>query len=546
MKKRTVDSAGNGPRPNASMEGPGSVRTLFARLLLLPLLYLALLVQPSGTQARTSPSPALRIDYAVKIADLNQKLLHVTAGIKNIDQPVLELSLPTWTPGWYTIEDYAKNFLRFTAKLPTGQPVAWVKHFKQTWRFDTRGVKELLVEFDYRANALELNQCEITSQHAFLNGTALFHYAEGHLNSPSTVRIQRPEGWEIATGLEPGPESESFTADSYHTLVDSPTLIGLFDRERFEAQGAEHEVVFDPKGSVTPEARANFAQQIKRVVDAESAMFGGVPYKHYLCFYFFSTASGTASGALEHANSHVAIVGPRAADTPATLSGLAAHEFFHVWNVKRIRPAEMWPYNYIHEPYTPSLWVSEGFTDYYADVALRRAGLREVVGFLRAQSGAITVLEQNEARHFVSAAQASIDTWLGYDTPQAFTISYYNKGQLLAMLLDLSILNDTGGSAGLDEVMRALFTEFYRRDRGFTPEDLVRLINRISGRDYREFFRRYVNGTDDLPYDRCLGYAGYRLEWNEGSASLVSRQSTISSVAAPSPWQLRIRRSWLR
>ncbi len=510
------------PRPQSSSALPpagGFQPPSLTRYFFVLALILLLFNGPNRPTTRAAPQ-ALRIDYAVKVADLNQRTFHIRAEVKNIHQPILDLSLPTWTPGWYTIEDYAKNFLHFTATLADGRALPWTKTFKHTWRFDTHAIDRFTVDFDYLANTLELNQCEITSRHAFFNGTAFFLFAEGHLNSPSTVRIEKPEGWEIVTALDPSLEPGTFAADNYHTLVDSPTLIGLFDRERFETSGSMHEVVFDPQGATTPGSRADFVGQVRKIVDAEAAIFGGLPYRRYVFFYFFSHAGGSASGGLEHANSHVGIVGPEAARSLTNLKGLVAHEFFHAWNVKRIRPAEMWPYNYIHEPYTPSLWVSEGFTDYYTHIALRRAGLEAAEVFLLAQAREIAALQQNDARRYISAAQASIDTWLGYDSPQAFTISYYTKGHLLGLLLDLSIRKDTAGVAGLDDVMRSLYKEFYLQGRGFTVDDLVRVINRVSHRDYKDFFNRFVSATEELPYDQYLGYAGYNL-----SATVRTRPS---------------------
>jgi predicted metalloprotease with PDZ domain len=194
------------------------------------------------------------------------------------------------------------------------------------------------------------------------------------------------------------------------------------------------------------------------------------------------------------------------------MAGTASHEFFHLWNVKRIRPAEMWPYDYSRDDETPLLWVSEGFTNYYGGLALYRAGLRSKESFLLGVGRAISDIEGNDARNYISPANSSTSTWLGYDTPVAFGISYYTQGQNLGGLLDLSILHDTGGKTRLDEVMRELYTGFYKKNRGFSTQDLIGVINRITGSDYREFFRRYVAGVEVPDYDRILGYAGYRLD----------------------------------
>jgi predicted metalloprotease with PDZ domain len=192
--------------------------------------------------------------------------------------------------------------------------------------------------------------------------------------------------------------------------------------------------------------------------------------------------------------------------------GQAAHEYFHLWNVKRIRPVQLWPYDYSREIETPLLWVSEGFTSYYGNLSAYRAGLRDARIFLDQVAGGIGEVEGNEARRYISPSDSSTSTWIGYASPPPFSISYYAQGRTLAALLDLSIRHDTRGESGLDQVMRALFTDFYQRGRGFSTEDLIRVINRITTSSYEGFFNRYVSGTDVPPYETIFGYAGYRVE----------------------------------
>jgi predicted metalloprotease with PDZ domain len=232
-------------------------------------------------------------------------------------------------------------------------------------------------------------------------------------------------------------------------------------------------------------------------------------------FYFFAPPESNAGGALEHLNSFVAFVRQSSAPTPKELIGTAAHEYFHLWNVKRIRPAEMWPYDYSRENETPLLWVSEGFTSYYSVVAQYRAGLMNLEDFLGRATEVAASVENNEARTYISPAESSVSTWVGYDTPVAFAISYYTQGENLAALLDLSILNDTNGKRSLDDVMRYLFSDFYKRGRGFTSENMIEIINRMTRKDYHDFYRKYVLGTEVPNYDQIFSYAGYRLEKKE-------------------------------
>ena len=470
-----------------------------------PLAVVIFLLSPATAQKRDG----FRIDHTVAIASVEGQLFHVTTEIKNINEPRVDLSLPTWTPGWYTVENYFKNVLRFAVTDARGNRLQPEMIRKQTWRIDTRGLDSIRVDFDYRASILALNQAKITNDFAFFTGTELFLEAAGHRNSPSTVRFELPPEWKIISALKETSDPMTFTAPDYDTLVDAPTEMGKFDVTHFEVEGKPHYLVTTPVGSLAKDKATQFTAMLGKVAKAQSAIFGGLPYEKYVYFYFFARPESNAGGALEHSNSFVAFA---FAPVPESMIGTASHEFFHLWNVKRIRPADMWPYDYSREDETPLLWVSEGFTNYYGSLAVYRAGLSTRQQFLQGVERAINGVESNEARAYISPADASVSTWVGYDTPVAFGISYYTQGQNLGALLDLSILQDTAGASGLDDVMRALYRDFYQKGKGFTTEDMIGIINRLTKRNYREFFRKYVSGVEIPPYDAILGYAGYMAE----------------------------------
>ena len=477
-------------------------------MILVLATWLMLLAAPA-TPGQTNE---FRIDYTVKVADLQSQLFHVTADVKNIKEPRLDLSLPTWTPGWYTVENYARNILRFAITDAKGARLLHTMPRKQTWRVETQGLNQIRVDFDYRADVLGLNQAKIASDFAFFTGIELFVMAEGHRDSPSAVRFEIPAGWKIISALKETPDPKTFTASDYDTLVDAPTEMGNFDVTKFEVDGKPHYFVATPAGQFAKEKAEKFTDLMTRTARSQGAIFGGLPYEKYVHFYFFLRPESNAGGALEHLNSFVAFAPPAQMATPEMLIGTASHEFFHLWNVKRIRPAEMWPYDYSRENETPLLWVSEGFTNYYGAIALYRAGVHTRAQFLQSVEGAIRGVETNEARGYISPANASSSTWLGYDTPVAFGISYYTQGQNLGALLDLSILHDTAGKSGLDDVMRALYRDHYQKGKGFTTEDMISIINTLTKRDYHDFYRRYVWGVEVPPYDTILGYAGYKID----------------------------------
>jgi predicted metalloprotease with PDZ domain len=469
--------------------------------------WLSVLMAP----AAAAQDGRLEIEYTVKVADIPGQLCHVTTDIRNINQPALELSLPVWSPGWYVIENYAKNILRFRVTEPGGRELRPAQVRKQTWRIDTKGISRVTVEFDYKASVLSANQARIAADYALFTGTQLFLMPEGHRSRPSVVRFDVPTGWKIASGLDETANPMVFTAPDYDTLVDQPALMGQFDVTRFTVDGKPHEVVANPPGVFSAEKMRTLAGHLSKLAETQGRIFGGLPYRKFVYFYLFRPAEASAT-VLEHQNSFVAIWNPDALPLPDDMVGQASHEFFHVWNVKRIRPVEMWPYDYARENETPLLWVSEGFTSYYTGLALYRAGLRDARSLVGEAARAIGEVEGNEARRYISASDSSTSTWLGYNSPLPFSISYYSQGRNIAGLLDLSIRHDTNGAFGLDEVMRALFTDFYQRGRGFSTGDLIRVVNRIARRSYDSFFSRYVSGTDLPPYETILGYAGYQLE----------------------------------
>lgn len=473
---------------------------------------LLFLILISGFRAAAAQNGDLKISYTVSLQNPASQQFRVTTEISDINQPRIDLSLPTWTPGWYTIENYAKNLLRFRVTDNTGKILPHTMSRKQTWNVDTRGIRQIRIEYDYQATVLALNQAKIAKDFAFFTGVELFLQPEGHRDDPSKVRFIIPTGWKIISALKETADPMTFTASNYDTLVDAPTEMGNFDVRKFEVEGKPFYFVATPAGTFNTEKSARFIEMLAKVAKAHSTTFGGLPFDKYVSFYFFAPPESNASGALEHLNSFVAFAPPGEQARPEQIIGTASHEFFHLWNVKRIRPAEMWPYDYSRENETPLLWVSEGFTNYYGVVGVYRAGLMTPEEFVGRAADAAAGVENTPARAYISPAEASVSTWVGYDSPTAFGISYYTQGQNLAALLDLSIRNDTDGTSGLDDVMRALYADFYKSGRGFTTADMIGVINNLTKKDYNDFFNRYVFWTDVPDYDRIFGYAGYRLE----------------------------------
>ncbi|MDQ2746171.1 MAG: PDZ domain-containing protein [Acidobacteriota bacterium] len=465
-----------------------------------------------GFQNVAAQKSNLQIDYTVRLAKPESKQFHVTTDIKNINQARLDLSLPVWTPGWYVVENYGKNLLRFRITDGDGKVLPHTMSRKQTWNVDTKGIKEIKVEYDYYADTLALNQAKIANDFAFFTGIELFLQAEGHRSEPSRVHFDIPKDWKLISALRATADPLTFAADNYDVLVDAPVEMGNFDVTKFDVDGKPHYFVASPAGTFNADKTKSFTQMLAKVAHTEGQIFGELPYEKYVHFYFFAPPESNASGALEHLNSFVAFAPSGEAAKPEQLIGTAAHEFFHLWNVKRIRPLEMFPYDYARENETPLLWVSEGFTNYYGNMTTYRAGLISKEDFLKRKGDTISSIENDEARNYISPAEASVSTWLGYDSPVSFGISYYTQGENLAALLDLSIRHDTDGAKSLDDVFRALYNDFYKKGKGFSTDDMIKIVNDLTKKDYHDFYRRYAFGTEVPNYAEIYGYAGYKIE----------------------------------
>jgi predicted metalloprotease with PDZ domain len=257
----------------------------------------------------------LEIAYTVKVADIPGQLFHVTTDIRNINQPALELSLPVWSPGWYVIENYAKNILRFRVTEPGGRQLRPALVRKQTWRIDTRGISRIIVEFDYRAAVLAANQSRIAPDYAFFTGTQLFLLPEGHRSRPSVVRFDVPSGWRIASGLDETADEMVFTAPDYDTLVDRPTLMGQFEVTSFTVDGKPHDLVVNPPGVFSLEKTRTLAGHLTKLAETQGRIFGGLPYRKFVYFYFFRAAEASCA-VLEHQNSFVTLKDPAAVGGP--------------------------------------------------------------------------------------------------------------------------------------------------------------------------------------------------------------------------------------
>ena len=479
--------------------------------LVVALATISLATAPS---AQVVAAPPLRsaditnIRYDVRFdrstADQRRVEVSMTFDVSGTD-PVL-LSLPAWTPGAYEISNFARWVTDFDAKSGT-QPLVWDKVDYDTWRVQTRGAKTATVRFSYVADSLDNAMSWARPDFLLFNGTNLFLYPEGRpLAFPAQVTIRTEPDWKIATGMSTrgSPSARTYGATNYHDLVDMPFFVGRFDLDSAQISGKWVRFASYPEGSVSGAVRTNVWDWLKRAIPKEAAVFGEVPFENYTVMQIADSTYMGASG-LEHQSSHVDVITPLAIQSEF-MPSLYAHEIFHAWNVKRLRPADMWPYVYDREQPTPWLWVSEGITDYYADLAEVRGGIVDEKGFYALTGGKMNEVQASPP---VSLEDASVNTWIHPVDGSGYI--YYQKGSLAGLLLDVMIRDASDNRRSLDDVMRELYTTTYKAGRGFTSDDFWNAATRAAGgKSLADFRAKYIEGREPMPYESVFALAGLR------------------------------------
>ncbi len=497
-------------------------------------------------------TPPVEISFTVAMPRPHTHLLEVQLEIKRTaDGPQEErLVMPVWTPGSYLVREFARHVQDFAATNAAGEPLKWEKTNKDTWRVVTNGARNWRASYRVYANELSVRTSELNSSHAFWNNANLLMYLDGFLSSPSTVRVLAPDVWKVATGLPAAPgQRNTFRAESFDVLYDSPFEVSNFKTLVFNVKGVPHRIVIDGEGNYDPE---RVRTDVMKIVETEAALMGEIPYRDYT---FILHLRADAGGGLEHLNS-TALGYPRfgfkiqtgdratSASPAATVTperdyrgflSLVSHEFFHLWNVKRIRPDALGPFDYTQENYTKLLWVAEGITDYYADLNVRRAGLITEGEFLKATARSIQNLQNTPGRKEQSVEESSFDSWIKFyrqdENSVNSQVSYYDKGAILGLLLDLEIRKRSKNAKSLDDVMRYLYAEFFKKNRNYTPADFQKACELMAGSSLDDFFNRYVRATEELDYNAALEAAGLRLDTTGPSDSPIEKVTFGAELA---------------
>ena len=496
----------------------------------------------------TSINAQNKITYEISFSEPQAHYVDVAMQISGLKAEYIDLKMPVWTPGSYLIREFSKNVESFEAFNTAGASLNAQKVTKNTWRVTTQ--KNASIKVSYRVYAFEISvrTSFVDESHAFLSPAGIFMYPEGQLNMASTITIKPYKNWtKISTGLEMlASQANTFNAPDFDVLYDSPFEIGNQDIFEFNAAGVKHEVAMYGGGNYDKDI---LKTDMAKIVVEQTKTFGVNPNKRYVFIVHNLNLNG---GGLEHLNSTVLGASRNSYTSKAGLLrflNLVSHEYFHLWNAKRLRPIALGPFNYNEENYTTNLWIVEGFTDYYQGIYTKRAGLQSSESFIMNLANTITQVENQPGNRVDPVSQSSFDAWIKLYRPNEnstnSTISYYSKGSLIALIMDLEIIHSTAGKSGLDEVMKAMYDEYFvKKARGYTDAEFKAMAEKIAGKSFDSMYADYIHGVKTIDYTTYLNYAGLTLIDDAASAndaylgastSLKNGKIIISKVFRESP-----------
>jgi predicted metalloprotease with PDZ domain len=476
----------------------------------------------------------VKIGFEVSFKEPQAHYAEVQMNISGLTKDYVDVKMPVWTPGSYLIREFEKSVEEFQATAG-GKKLKVEKVRKNAWRIFSNKAGDIKINYRVYAFEVSVRTAFIDDSHAFLSPTGIFMHPDGMISSPSTVKIIPYKNWtKVSTGLEPvAGQSFTYKAADFDILYDSPIEVGNQDVFEFNAAGVRHEVAMYGGGNYDKE---KLKVDMAKIVEAETAVYGENPNKHYVFIVHNFTKGG---GGLEHLNSTTLGATRNAYNTAEGYKGflgLVAHEYHHLWNVKRLRPIALGPFDYDNENYTTNLWVAEGFTSYYENKYLHRAGFTDANEFLTDLASGVGTVLNTPGSKYQSAAASSYDAWIiGYrpnENSKNNAISYYNKGEVIGILMDLEIINATKGAKSLDDVMKAMYLQCKTLKRGYTDAEFKAMVEKISGMSFTNFWDKYVNGVDEVEYAKYFGYAGVEVTTENASPGKPVTGASVQLSAA--------------
>ena len=495
---------------------------------------------------------AMEIRYQLHMPKPQNHYFEVEMLISKNNQKTIDLKLPVWAPGSYLVREFSRHLNQVKAYSLQGAVLPITKKTKNAWEIDLKGQTAFVVKYEVYAFELSVRTSFLDETHGFVSGPSMFMYLDGHKETGGELLVQPHSSFKrISTGLTQKSDvkqgnNQTFTFDNYDQLVDCPIEIGNQYEFDFEAAGVKHTVAMYGEGNFDPE---RLKEDMAKIVEEETKVVGVNPNKRYV-FIVHNYASG--GGGLEHLNSTVLghSRGQYASENGyKSFLSLVAHEYFHLWNVKRLRPVALGPFNYDAENYTSNLWIAEGFTAYYDNLFVRRAGFYSPDQYLGMLASGLSTVANQPGSLEQSAHEASFDAWIKQYRPNEnsrnSSISYYDKGSIIAMLMDLEILQATSGQKKLDDVMNTMYYQYYYKlARGYTDAEFKDMAGKIAGKSMETFYNDYVYGTKKPDYNAFLKAVGYQLVDDNASknepylgisASARTGKFLITSVARNSP-----------
>ena len=448
-----------------------------------------------------------KISYTLKMPRPQNHYFQVEMQVEQVKQKTATVKLPVWAPGSYLVREFSRHLNQVKAYSLQGAALPLNKKTKNTWEIDLKGQTAFVLKYEVYAFELSVRTSFLDETHGFVSGPSMFMYLDGHKETGGELLVQPHASFKrISTGLTQKSEvkqgnNQTFTFENYDQLVDCPIEIGNQYEFDFEAAGVKHTVAMYGEGNFDPE---RLKEDMAKIVEEETKVVGVNPNKRYV-FIVHNVVGG--DGGLEHCNSSVLSVDRWTYDGGNYINflNLVAHEYFHLWNVKRIRPIELGPFNYDQEVYTNYLWVMEGFTSYYDELILRRCGFYSQEEMLKKIQIAVNYVESSVGARVQPVAHASFDAWIKAYRPNEnssnTTMTYYSRGMIIASVLDAMIIKQSNGKECLDHLMKDLYETYYvGKNRGFTDTEFKACLSKHTGQDMTAFFQKYIDGTEVIPY----------------------------------------------